>query len=67
MKPKYRYRVDIVERERGRFPEILDVKFFDDEDEAKQFALKENSKNKPGPAPDFYIVAEGPKKVMVDA
>ena len=52
------YRVDIIESERGWGRKIDETKYFDDETEAKEFCVKYNSKNPPGPAPDWYMQAE---------
>jgi hypothetical protein len=68
MNPKYRYRVDIWERERGWGAKIEEVKFFDTPEEAEEFVNKFNERNcQSGPVPDWYMNAEGPHKVMVDA
>ena len=64
--PKYRWRVDIIESERGWGTKIIDIKFFDKETEAKDFQ-KETNKDNPGHfVPDYYIQAEDPRKIMVD-
>ena len=52
------YRVDIIESERGWGRKIDETKYFDDEIEAKQFVTQYNSRNPPGPAPDWYMQAE---------
>ena len=52
------YRVDIIESERGWGQKIDETKFFDNEAEAKEFCVKYNSKNPPGPAPVWYMQAE---------
>ena len=56
--PKYRWRVDIIESDRGWGTKIIDIKFFDKETKAK---------DNPGHlVPDYYIQAEDPRKIMVD-
>ena len=52
------YRVDIIESERGWGRKIDETKYFDNEQEARDFCDKYNSKNPPGPAPDWYMQAE---------
>lgn len=52
------YRVDIIESERGWGQKIDETKYFDNEQEARDFCDKFNSKNPPGPAPDWYMQAE---------
>lgn len=52
------YRVDIIESERGWGRKIDESKYFDDDVEAKQFVTQYNSRNPPGPAPDWYMQAE---------
>ena len=66
MKPKYRYRVDIIESERGWGQKVDDIKFFDSEDEAKAFVRDYNKDNNLPQVPDWYMYADGPTKVMVD-
>lgn len=58
------YRVDIVEYERGWGSKIEDIKYFDNEIEAKKYVDDYNTKyNPPGPAPDWYMIAEYVGKV----
>lgn len=57
------FRVDIIESERGWGQKIDETKYFDNEDEARAFATQYNSKNPPGPAPDWYMQAEYVGKV----
>lgn len=57
------YRVDIIERERGWGQKVDETKFFDNFAEADAFVAQYNSHNPPGPAPDWYMQAEGPYKV----
>lgn len=52
------YRVNIIESERGWGSKIDETKYFDSEEDAKAFVEKYNSKNPPGPAPDWYMQAE---------
>ena len=57
------FRVDIIESERGWGQKIDEIKYFDNEDEARDFVTQYNSKNPPGPAPDWYMQAEFVGKV----
>jgi hypothetical protein len=54
-----RYRVDIIESERGWGSKVDEVKYFDNEVEAKRFVKDYNEKwNKSDIVPDWYMVAE---------
>jgi hypothetical protein len=57
------YRVDIIESERGWGRKVDEQKFFDNYEEAESFMEKYNADLPPGPAPDWYMQAEGPYKV----
>lgn len=63
---KYRWRVDIIESERGWGQKIDDQKFFDDEQEAKDFVTEYNKDNNLPYVPDWYMRANDPVKVRVD-
>ena len=63
---KYRYRVDIIESERGWGQKVDDVKFFDDEEAANSFVEEFNKDNNLDYVPDWYMRANTPVKVMVD-
>jgi len=65
--PTYRWRVDIIESERGWGQKVDEVKFFDDETEANEFVEEYNSHNDKPYVPDWYMYARSPEKVMVDA
>ncbi len=65
--PKYRWRVNIIESERGWGQKIDDIKFFDSEEEATAYVTQYNAKNNEPVVPDWYMYADGPTKVMVDA
>ena len=67
MNPKYRWRVNIIESERGWGQRLEDVKFFDSEQEAKNYAKNFNKRNNKEKVPDWYMYASSPEKVMVDA
>ena len=67
MNPKYRYRVDIIESERGWGQKVDDVKFFDTLEEAETFVKEYNAKNNLPYVPDWYMFADRPERVMVDA
>lgn len=56
-RPQVLYRVDIIESERGWGTKVDETKYFDNEPEAIEFCEKYNSKNPPGPAPDWYMQA----------
>ncbi len=51
------FKVEIIESERGWGSKIDEVKYFDNEAEAKAFCTQYNSTNPPGPAPDWYMQA----------
>ena len=55
-----RYRVDIIESERGWGSKIDETKYFDNEPEAKKFVKEYNDKYNPPSAhvPDWYMIAE---------
>jgi len=63
---KFRYRVDIIESERGWGQKVDEVKFFDSETLAKAFVTKFNSQNTSAVVPDWYMRANDPVKVQVD-
>lgn len=56
-------KVEIVESEKGWGRKIDEVVYFDNWEEAKEYVIKFNSQNPPGPVPDYYIQAEGPYKI----
>ena len=62
---KYRWRVDIIESERGWGQKVEDTKFFDNETEAKKFVNDFNNENTKTKTPDWYMYATS-KKVRVD-
>lgn len=56
---KTAYRVDIIESERGWGSKIDETIYYDNEAEARAYVKEYNDKyNPPGPAPDWYMVAE---------
>lgn len=57
------WRVEIIESERGWGQKVDEVKFFDNFEEAEAFCRQYNSSNPPGPAPDWYMQANGPYRV----
>jgi hypothetical protein len=63
--PRYRWRVDIFEYERGWGRRHEGAKFFDDENEAYQFVRDYNSENTETVVPDWYMAASAPQKVQV--
>ena len=53
------FKVVIIESERGWGQKIDEVKYFDNETEARQFVTNYNNEyNPPGPAPDWYMMAK---------
>lgn len=63
---KFRWRVDIIESERGWGQKIEDRKFFDDEPKALEFVVEYNKENNLDYVPDWYMYATTPVKVQVD-
>ena len=64
-KPKDAYKVVIIESERGWGQKIDETIYYDNEAEAKKFVADYNRKhNPPGPAPDWYMIAEYVGKVQ---
>lgn len=62
---KFRWRVDIIESERGWGQKIDDRKFFDTEQEARDYVVEYNKDNNLDYVPDWYMRADGPTKVQV--
>ncbi len=53
-----RYKVVIIESERGWGSKIDETLYFDNEAEARKYVKDYNDKyNPPGPAPDWYMLA----------
>lgn len=52
------FRVDLIEHERGWGSKIDETKYFDNEQEARDYCVKFNSKNTAPVAPDWYMVAK---------
>ena len=52
------YRVDIIESERGWGQKVDETKYFDSEQEAREFVKKYNAKNALPYVPDWYICAD---------
>lgn len=52
------FRVNIIESERGWGQKLDDVKYFDNELEAREFVKKYNSKNTAPVTPDWYMYAD---------
>lgn len=63
---KYRYRVDVIESERGWGQRLEDVKFFDTEIEAKDYIDEFNKDNNLDYVPDWYMYAKFYGSVLVD-
>lgn len=59
------YRVDIIESEAGWGSKIDESIYFDNEPEARAYVEEYNQKhNPPGPAPDWYMIAQYVGKVQ---
>jgi Asp-tRNA(Asn)/Glu-tRNA(Gln) amidotransferase C subunit len=58
-----RFRVDIIESERGWGQKIDEQKFFTDANEAYKFVEEFNAKNTAPVAPDWYMQAQTPVRV----
>lgn len=52
-----KYRVDIIESERGWGSKVIDMLYFDTEEEAKTHIKSVNAKNNLDYVPDYYIYA----------
>ena len=64
--PKYRWRVDTWEYERGWGCRPMGTSFFDSEEEANAYVKEYNKGNTAAVVPDCYFKADSPKKVLVD-
>lgn len=51
------YRVDIIESERGWGQKVDEIKYFDNEPEAKKFVEDYNADNNLPQVPDWYMYA----------
>lgn len=60
---KHKFRVNIIESERG-WGKTYDYVDFDTVEKAIEYRDKINERNKPGPVPDWYMVAEQEIKVV---
>jgi hypothetical protein len=56
-KPKAVTTVQIIESERGWGQKVDATHYFDDREAAEAFCKDYNKDNKPGPAPDWYMIA----------
>jgi len=52
------FRVDLIEHERGWGSKIDETKYFDNEQEARDYCVQFNLRNTAPSAPDWYMVAE---------
>ena len=59
----YKFRVNVIESERG-WGQTRDSIDFDTMEQAIVYRDKINAENKPGPVPDWYMVAEKEIKVV---
>jgi hypothetical protein len=58
-KPQAAFKVNIIESERGWGSKIDETLYFDNEEEARQYAIDYNNKyNTATEVPDWYMVAE---------
>lgn len=62
-----KYRVDIIESERGWGSKVDEQKDFNSLDEAKAFVTKFNAVNNEAVVPDWYMYAATPYEVFVKA
>lgn len=60
---KRRFRVVVIESERGWGQKVDEVKYFDTYEEAANFRDEVNSHNNLSYVPDIYWRAEGPEEV----
>ena len=58
-----RFRVDIIESERGWGQKIDSQKFFESADDAYKFVDEFNAQNNKDYVPDWYMVARAPVRV----
>ena len=58
-----RFRVDIIESERGWGQKIDETKYFDDANLAYKFVEEFNAKNNLDYVPDWYMYAKDPVRV----
>jgi len=58
-----KFRVDLIESERGWGQRLDERRYFDSADEAWKFVEDFNSKNDKDSVPDWYMYAEDPEKV----
>lgn len=58
-----KFRVDIIESERGWGQRLDDVKYFDDAMEAYKFVEDFNKQNDSDTVPDWYMYAQEPVRV----
>lgn len=56
-----KWRVVVIESERGWGSKVDSIEYFDTEAEAWAFEKDFNKDNPPGPAPDWYMQAEDPE------
>lgn len=58
-----KFRVDIIESERGWGQKVDEQKFFDSADAAWKFVEEYNAQNTAPVAPDWYMQARNPVKI----
>lgn len=59
------WKVVVIESERGWGQSVVDVQYFDTEQEANEFVSSINSRNTSPTAPDWYMQAQTPIKTVV--
>jgi len=64
---KAKYKVTIIESERGWGQRIDEEKLFDTKAEADAFVKKFNAQNTATEVPDWYMVARSPQLIDLDA
>ena len=52
------YRVDLIEYERGWGSKVDEVLYFDNEEEAREYARAFNARNTATTVPDWYMIAD---------
>jgi hypothetical protein len=65
MTVEVKYRVTLIESERGWGQSILYYKDFETIEEANAYMKAENAKNTAKSAPDYYIYATEPVRVVI--
>jgi hypothetical protein len=64
MTVEVKYRVDLIESERGWGQNLWDSEDFDSLEDAKKFTKEYNDRNNEVTVPDYYIYATDPYRVI---